>query len=704
MSEAARRTLAFAAVATVSTAGLWFLWPQGRAPTLASFRMRTASISMPESLDVTCAVGDDPEDTLFVLHTTDDNYNASYLPFRSSPRNSLPTLDHTDSLPLDCLESFFSKGTQCEDWMTLAPRFDFVWTWVNGTDKLHQQAKLETEREFFPARQRPAQRPGQTPPSKEAKHFRDHDELRHSLRSVLNNFRQHTASFHLLTADFPIPAYEQNPVMGTDLCGALDSSSWRLGQVPQFLNLEQDRWLDGDIGLTVSHHSQFFSNYSGTSFNSFAIESQIPHISNLSKHIVYMNDDYFLTGPLKPYDFYTPEFGTVLRIQSDLMVTPAGQLKRPSGDGSGEWLSLEYSNDILSRRFGYRRRPYVIHEAKSASTVILREMVHTFPAAFDETAHNKFRMTPSLGPQRDLHTFFTFAHYVVERWREAALWAWVVARSADRPGEKWLETAWEELAGPDAKTKTTLTVRSTRRRTLEPDYVKDMLGGESSVGLSTYDFSSKDGYPYSSLGNQGTKKWPDMRNLTGTAEDDAKHPHFKCELSYDTCFAGASDPAALFTRIAFDQLACGDCIMNALVAKSGELGLEALLPARNATAVPRTAEFNPPPMLARTPRWQDADFSLSSVVPTDGQLDLRSWTLQLLHRYRFVIGSTPSRFVSLQSSWQAKQELKKLDRDASKYQLLCVNDDITRQAEDVDKVFRDWQEGKWGSPAAWERP
>lgn len=95
----------------------------------------------------------------------------------------------------------------------------------------------------------------------------DHDELRHSLRSVLANFRQHTASFRLLTADFPVPQHEEDPELGSVLCGALESNAWRLGQVPQFLNLEQDRWVDGDVPLHVSHHSQFFSNYSGTSFN-----------------------------------------------------------------------------------------------------------------------------------------------------------------------------------------------------------------------------------------------------------------------------------------------------------------------------------------------------------------------------------------------------------------------------------------------------
>lgn len=158
--------------------------------------------------------------------------------------------------------------------------------------------------------------------------------------------------------------------------------------------------------------------------------------------------------------------------------------------------------------------------------------------------------------------------------------------------------------------------------------------------------------------------------------------------------------------------------MNALVTKSGELGLEALLPERNASAAHRVDEYDPPPMLPRVGIWQDADFSLTNVVPLEGQSDLRAWTLQLLHRYRFVIGmfilvncawvsrifsgSTPSRFVKLDAVYQAERQFKNLDKDFGKYQLLCINDDIYQAPEKVDAIFRKWMHAKWSTPAAWE--
>lgn len=90
---------------------------------------------------------------------------------------------------------------------------------------------------------------------------RDHDELRHSLRSVLANFRGYAGQFFLLTADFPLPTTTPN------LTQALPPG-WRLGQIPQWLDIEaRTSWVDGDVGLQVVHHAQVFQPYLGTNFN-----------------------------------------------------------------------------------------------------------------------------------------------------------------------------------------------------------------------------------------------------------------------------------------------------------------------------------------------------------------------------------------------------------------------------------------------------
>ena len=39
------------------------------------------------------------------------------------------------------------------------------------------------------------------------------------------------------------------------------------------------------------------------------------------------------------------------------------------------------------------------------------------------------------------------------------------------------------------------------------------------------------------------------------------------------------------------------------------------------------------------------------------------------------------------------------DADAS---LLCINDDVEEGEDEVSTYFRNWQEKRWGKPAAWE--
>lgn len=93
----------------------------------------------------------------------------------------------------------------------------------------------------------------------------DHDELRYSIRSVVDNFKSPGSRFHLLTTDFPIPdAYATNSNIS-------EPELWRLGQLPQWLDCDRrvgpERWADGDRELVVSHHAQFFRPYNGSVFN-----------------------------------------------------------------------------------------------------------------------------------------------------------------------------------------------------------------------------------------------------------------------------------------------------------------------------------------------------------------------------------------------------------------------------------------------------
>lgn len=127
----------------------------------------------------------------------------------------------------------------------------------------------------------------------------DHDELRHSVRSVLANFRPYTNRFRILTSDFDYP--EKGAINRS--FHAPSPGYWRLGLQPQWLETSDNltEWRDGNVELSLTHHAHFFEPYNHSIFNrcappmrsracissqnlrSYAIESQFSHLQDVSE-------------------------------------------------------------------------------------------------------------------------------------------------------------------------------------------------------------------------------------------------------------------------------------------------------------------------------------------------------------------------------------------------------------------------------------
>lgn len=619
----------------------------------------------------------------------------SYIPFEvtwdlaaSSPRTSLrPIID----LPTSCHEAHFSRGELCNQQV---PSIDVLWTWVNGSDILLEEAKGLAQNQY--ASDDPY-RPSAS--IMQARLYREHDELRHSMRSVLDNFRPYTSRFRLLTADFPMPSVVANESNITT------PDSWRLGQIPQWLDLQRQSapgvWQDGQIELSVTHHAQAFRPYNGTNFNSLAIESQFDHLANISEVFIYMNDDLFMMNPLSPVSFYTPAYGIVLHLQSNLLVKP----ERLFGKNQGEWRSLGESNFLLSQRFGARYRPYVAHEAKTASRALLHEMEMMWPGSFARTATHRFRET--MAGDGDVNSMFMHSHFVVERAREALLWAWIVGRIGgldDTWGEREGRQAWTELGGTWGEN--SLLVQSGHRETLVKKRVEQALkaSGLKPQSLTSYAFSSLDGFPYSGLGINGAPSFlrfsPDV--------DEGQLP--RCRISYDECFVvrdyegNPNSTSDVLKNIAFRHTRCGDCVIMALVKASGPLGLSAFLPPPERSLVrdDHLSMESDVPHLPIVDDWQRGDFSLRAVAVTEQDINLRQWTLQLLQRYRYVIGDTPSMFERISTPRQTDLIIKRVEKNRN-VALLCINDDVARQDDEVGRILKRWLDKRWKRIAAWER-
>eukprot|EP00124_Ichthyophonus_hoferi_P001778 Ihof_evm2s103 gene=Ihof_evmTU2s103 len=132
---------------------------------------------------------------------------------------------------------------------------DLVYTWVNGTDP-----------RFIEELKRPE--------GLSVNRFADKQQLRYSLRS-LELYLPWIRHIYIVTN----------------------------GQIPGWLNLSNPR-------ISVVPHSDIYSNKTHLpTFNSVSIESHIHQIPGISKHFLYLNDDFFFNSPVWLSDFYTIDKG-----------------------------------------------------------------------------------------------------------------------------------------------------------------------------------------------------------------------------------------------------------------------------------------------------------------------------------------------------------------------------------------------------------
>ncbi|QRW06458.1 3-O-alpha-D-mannopyranosyl-alpha-D-mannopyranose xylosylphosphotransferase [Ceratobasidium sp. AG-Ba] len=583
--------------------------------------------------------------------------------------------------PTTCLEAMLVEGEthprSCDGMRSFLEQqhIDLVWTWVNGSSPLLEITRNDRAAEISGTASKDENTAGLA-----ARLFRDHDELRHSVRAALKHFNHPASNFFLLGSDMPVSVHgvDANPTTGEA----------RVGQLPSWLALEE-MTVDGKFAnwnkagkktqFQVNHHRDIFSHYEGTVFNSLAIESQFSNLERIGVSDTLYNDDVFFGRDLSGRDFHMGEHGIVMRMQNYITISPDPDV--PQHDGL-EWESLQYSNWLLSNRFGSRHRPYPTHLAKTLSITMLKEIASAWSEDMQLVASRAFRgMKHTTGGPADAYMVFLEHHWIVERWRETLLWSWVVAKGVDRVRretdvDSWTnevaQMAWEELGGVIGQSM--LKVRRAPRSTLAN--ANEWAGTKA----TTPTFSSLDGYPYSEDTDQ-----------RGWVSEGAE-----CTIDFDDCFAKHDSAGRTFQRIAFEEpTACGDCIIRALVNKSGARGLKAFLPSASSRPSSGTT-----PVLPITSRWQDADFRLSSVFKS--MANVRDDVLSMLQRYRFILGETPFMFAIVTSPQSAEQYVQSIQADSS-LAIICVNDNVAEGDDRVREILGDWMSSRWNERADWEQ-
>lgn len=203
-------------------------------------------------------------------------------------REQYSTLQPDQKLPtFGCLEDYFALGSPCpgpphafdpgsdigqnDD----REQMDLVYAYVNGSDPLHQ---------YHHRKAKQAQATPDSvlvaPQSKGFNILREFDELRFSVRSVLEHFRGSAKGVTVVASEYPFP--------GCDDSGG--AGNWTLGQVPQWLDTSVggSSWVNNGVGLRVIHHSTAFgASYDPKQpvFNSLAIESKLGSLTDISDYL-----------------------------------------------------------------------------------------------------------------------------------------------------------------------------------------------------------------------------------------------------------------------------------------------------------------------------------------------------------------------------------------------------------------------------------
>ncbi|KAJ7779505.1 hypothetical protein DFH07DRAFT_730162 [Mycena maculata] len=566
------------------------------------------------------------------------------------------------SIPDECLDIWVSTGRweePCAAGMVQDAMIDLVYVWVNGSDPLHQESRTALSRamQHTPADAR----------------FREHDELRYSLRAARDATAGWDTVWHIITADVLHPNATTHA-----------NDQLRLGLVPQWLDIQCA--LDGPNGqppILLHHDTQVFrlTGRPGTtlssadaadwlgkvipSFNSHAIESQLAQLDPniVADNIVALNDDQFLMMPLPPSAFHSTLYGPVFRMQSGFRV---GGDASGDADGGGEWRSLGWSSYLMSQRFGLRKRPYMQHNPRALSLPLMHEMSLAFGSYFAATPLSQFRGSHKAPGELEVNTIFMATHFVIERHREALLWSWIVGKWGGQRGvlDRELKRGmWRELGGHEGDA---LQLRRPKRSSMDDIESNMRTAGVRSprssdpkvVGNTRYYWVSMDGF---------SSSFADLAASTGIKRSECLGD--EPELAWD-----------MFRRVTKDNIACGDNIIAALIHASPN-GLAVFLPPPSTQPLPNTGPITLPlempaaaPPLSRNPR---------------------AFAVRLLMRYAYVIGDSTMNFIGPTSAAQTRNLLKAADRRKG-VTLMCINDDFKDgQVEAADKVLRDWFERRW---------
>lgn len=251
--------------------------------------------------------------------------------------------------PISDFDSIFNQTHGA----SAAPSIDAVYTWVNHADADWQNLWLES----FPSE-------GFDPDR-----YTSNDELRYSLRS-LNKYAPWLRKIHIVS------------------------------------NCSRPNWLDDDERINwVNHESIFPEKEALPTFNSHAIEACLHRIEELSEHFIYLNDDFVLSQPCLPSDFFDETGRSMAYFEPYGMVSGIAQPEAPD-----YLVAAQNSRDLLARDFpNYQARSLHRHVPYCLKKSVLNDIEVKYPWAFAKTRHSKRRSESDINLTSFLYHHFALA-------------------------------------------------------------------------------------------------------------------------------------------------------------------------------------------------------------------------------------------------------------------------------------------------------
>ena len=139
-------------------------------------------------------------------------------------------------------------------------------------------------------------------------------------------------------------------------------------------------------------------------------------------------------------DFHHALLGNVFRLDGSFPVKPVVTPDLKST--MGEWGGLQHASLLVSKRFPSKSRGYMHHLPKTLSVSLAQEATVIWEHELSEASTRGFR-TSTRG-LADVEMSWLVSYLRVERWREALLWTWAVARVGGLEGI-WRADAREEV-------------------------------------------------------------------------------------------------------------------------------------------------------------------------------------------------------------------------------------------------------------------